>query len=64
MSLSPFDSFQSRFVTSLLNRPRILNTQVKKTVALTYKVFVRYFARRLTLYRSDDGVADGPKLVT
>ena len=24
MSLSPFDSFQSRFVTYLLNRPRIL----------------------------------------
>ena len=23
MSLSPFDSFQSRFVTYLLNRPRI-----------------------------------------
>ena len=25
MSLSPFDSFQSRFVTYLLNRPRIYN---------------------------------------
>jgi len=24
MSLSPFDSFQSRFVTYLLNRPRIV----------------------------------------
>jgi len=27
MSLSPFDSFQSRFVTYLLNRPRISNLQ-------------------------------------
>ena len=28
MSLSPFDSFQSRFVTYLLNRPRIIHDQV------------------------------------
>jgi len=26
MSLSPFDSFQSRFVTYLLNRPRITSS--------------------------------------
>jgi len=28
MSLSPFDSFQSRFVTYLLNRSRIIRTAV------------------------------------
>jgi len=26
MSLSPFDSFQSRFVTYILNRPRIIKS--------------------------------------
>jgi len=31
MSLSPFDSFQSRFVTCLLNFPRIL-----KLIPVTY----------------------------
>jgi len=28
MSLSPFDSFQSRFVTYLLNRPRIIKVKI------------------------------------
>ena len=32
MSLSPFDSFQSRFVTYLLNFPRIIATSVLNTV--------------------------------
>jgi len=29
MSLSPFDSFQSRFVTYLLNRPRSIKVEDK-----------------------------------
>jgi len=32
MSLSPFDSFQSRFVTYLLNRPHII-----------YNVYIIYY---------------------
>ena len=32
MSLSPFDSFQSRFVTYLLNFLRTLNMQIKSTL--------------------------------
>ena len=37
MSLSPFDSFQSRFVTYLLNRPRIsiVNPAVPRQGCLT-----------------------------
>jgi hypothetical protein len=33
MSLSPFDSFQSRFVTYLLNRPHIMHKKMQKLVA-------------------------------
>jgi len=37
MSLSPFDSFQSRFVTYLLDRPRILTN--------TMENFIKYYKR-------------------
>ena len=44
MSLSPFDSFQSRFVTYLLNFPRTLNK-----IQIVLKSFVPFFFYNLSL---------------
>jgi len=53
MSLSPFDSFQSRFVTYLLNRPRISvyitisNFVGKKTETVSILVRISTVLRRM-----------------
>ena len=39
MSLSPFDSFQSRFVTYLLNFPRITTTLCVRAVSPRFYIF-------------------------
>ena len=44
MSLSPFDSFQSRFVTYLLNRPRIMPILILLYWPLIYRMFLKYSA--------------------
>jgi len=40
MSLSPFDSFQSRFVTYLLNFPRIKQLHLRSII---YSLFIYLF---------------------
>ena len=44
MSLSPFDSFQSRFVTYLLNFPRINQFQVLTFLYLLFKRMIHAFS--------------------
>jgi len=44
MSLSPFDSFQSRFVTYFLNRPRILNVNRHKCYSANAPICLSFSA--------------------
>jgi len=59
MSLSPFDSFQSRFVTYLLNFPRNLDTKIR-TYCVQKSTFQKWTGKKcfaLKLYSDADETA-------